>query len=371
MKISHVAALVQKEYYQIIRDPSSILIAFVLPIMLIILFAYAISMDISKIKVGLILEDGSNYAQTLAGAYINNQYFDVKVARARHAFEEDLIAGNIRGIIIIPRDFGRDIEQGQIKPIEIITDGTEPNTANFIQNYALAIWSAWSNQQAVLSGIQPSGRISVEGRIWYNPELESRYFLLPGALALIMTLIGSLLTGLVVSREWERGTMEALLSSTITRGEFLLGKLIPYFFLGVISIVISTCVIIGVFQTPFRGSLVALGACSTVFLFTALGMGLLISTLAKDQFVACQITFISSFMPTFLLSGFIFEINSMPLILRLITYIIPAKYLIACLQSIFMVGDVMNILIPNICYMGVVAVIFLTLTLIKTQTRLE
>ena len=371
MKFSHIRALVEKEFYQIIRDPSSILIAFVLPIMLIILFAYAISLDISRMKIGLVLEDDSNYAQTLAGAYISNSFFDAQVARDRRAFESDLVSGHIRGIIIIPQDFGKTLEQGQIKPLEVITDGSEPNTANFIQNYALAVWNNWSSQQSVLSGRQSAGNLSVESRIWYNPELESRHFLLPAALALIMTLIGSLLTGLVVSREWERGTMEALLSTTITRGEFLLGKLIPYFFLGVLSIILSSFIIIWVFQTPFRGSVLSLVICGSVFLFTALGMGLLISTLAKNQFVACQVTFITAFMPTLLLSGFIFEINSMPLILRMITHIIPAKYLIACLQSIFMVGDVMAILIPNICYMAIVAATFLTLTLVKTRTRLE
>lgn len=371
MKISHISALVIKEYHQIVRDPSSFLIAFVLPIILIVFFAYAISLDVNSIKIGLVIEDDSHYARTLAGSFIRNKYFDVKTARNRHAFDDAINAGDVRGIIIIPRNFGLAIESNEIQPIELITDGSEPNTANFIQNYVTALWGNWNTQESALaSNLYPSN-ITIENRVWYNPELESKRFLLPGALALIMTIVGSLLTGLVVSREWERGTMEAILSSTVTRGELVLSKLIPYFLLGILSVIVSTVIIIGIFQVPFRGTILAFGICSSIFLMSALSIGLYISTISKNQFLACQITSITTFMPSFLLSGFIFEINSMPFLLRLITYVIPARYLIACLQSIFMVGNVLTILIPNLIYLGAVAAVFLALTLAKTQTRLE
>lgn len=371
MKATHILALIEKEYHQIIRDPSSILIAFVLPVILIFIFAYAISLDSNHIKLGLIVEDDSYEAQSLAGAFMSNSHFDIQMARDRRALDSEIVASHIRGIVIIPRNFGKKLEQGEIQPLEVITDGSEPNTATFIQNYVLSLWNIWSQQHQQLTGIQPTNTISTEARIWYNPELESRHFLLPGALALVMTLIGTLLTSLVVSREWERGTMEALLSSTITRGEFLLGKLIPYFLLGVLSLTLSVFVIIEIFQIPFRGSFVALGICGSIFLFTALGMGLFISTLAQNQFVASQISFITAFMPSLLLSGFIFEINSMPGWIQMITLIIPGKYLISCLECIFMVGDIMSILVPNIIYMAVVAIIFLALTFAKTKMKLE
>lgn len=371
MKVEHISALVQKEYHQIIRDPSSILIASVLPVILIFLFAYAISLDTNHVKLGLVVEDDSYAAQSLVGAFISNSHFDIQMVHDRSALESELTASHIRGMVIIPQNFGKKIEQGQVQPIEVITDGSEPNTASFVQNYVLVLWNIWTQQHHQLVGIQPTSSISAEMRIWYNSELESRRFLLPGALALVMTLIGTLLTSLVVSREWERGTMEALLSSTITRGEFLLGKLIPYFLLGFLSLILSTFVIILIFQIPFRGSFVALGFCGCIFLFTALGMGLLISTLAQNQFVASQVSFITAFMPSLLLSGFIFEINSMPEWIQMITYIIPGKYLISCLECIFMVGDVMPILLPNMIYMAVVAIVFLVLTFAKTKMKLE
>lgn len=164
------------------------------------------------------------------------------------------MAGHIRGIVIIPRRFGEKLRQGEIKPLEVITDGSEPNTANFVQNYAQGVWAVWFGQHQALTGGTLTPTPDSETRIWYNPELESRHFLLPGALALIMTLIGTLLTALVISREWERGTMEALLSTAVTRGELLLGKLVPYFLLGMLSLTLSVAAIILVFHVPFRGA---------------------------------------------------------------------------------------------------------------------
>lgn len=371
MKFSRFAALFSKECRQIVRDPSSILIAFVLPIILIIIFTYAVSLDMNHLKIAMILEDDSAPARSLAGAFLANSHFESRVSADRRAFERDLVAGHIRGIVIIPRRFGEKLRQGEIKPLEVITDGSEPNTANFVQNYAQGVWAVWFGQHQALTGGTLTPTPDSETRIWYNPELESRHFLLPGALALIMTLIGTLLTALVISREWERGTMEALLSTAVTRGELLLGKLVPYFLLGMLSLTLSVAAIILVFHVPFRGSFLLLGASGAVFLFSALGLGLFISTVAKNQFVACQIAFLAAFMPSLMLSGFIFEISSMPAWIQYICNIIPAKYFITCLHSLFLVGNVPALLIPNMAYMAAVGALLLGLTFLLTRPNLE
>ena len=200
MKFSRFAALFSKECRQIVRDPSSILIAFVLPIILIIIFTYAVSLDMNHLKIAVILEDDSAPARSLAGAFLANSHFESRVSADRRAFERDLVAGHIRGIVIIPRRFGEKLRQGEIKPLEVITDGSEPNTANFVQNYAQGVWAVWFGQHQALTGGTLTPTPDSETRIWYNPELESRHFLLPGALALIMTLIGTLLTARMGAR---------------------------------------------------------------------------------------------------------------------------------------------------------------------------
>ena len=370
MNPARLNALIRKECYQIIRDPSSILIALVLPILLIFIFTYAVSLDINHLRLGVVIEEQTAPARELAGAFINNPDFDITTATDRRQLEDALIAGSLRGLFIIPADFSARLQRGDAA-LQVITDGSEPNTATFVRNYCLGVWSNWLAQQQKLSGREQLPPVDADIRVWYNPELESRNFLLPGALALIMTLIGTLLTALVIAREWERGTMEALLSTAVSRSELLLGKLIPYFLLGMVSLILSVAAIILLFQVPFRGSLLLLLLTGAVFLFTALGLGLLISTTARNQFVACQIAFLSAFMPSLMLSGFLFEISSMPTAIQWLCQAIPAKYFISCLHALFLVGNIRAILLPNLLLMAAVGAILFGLTFVKTGKRLD
>ena len=372
MNLRRLLALVRKEYFQIIRDPSSILIAVVLPVLLIFIFAYAVSMDVNEIRIGVVLEDSSPEAQSLARSFMNTKYFSVSTAHDRRVFERDLMAGHLRGVVVIPQNFAKLLNTDtKGAPLQVITDGSEPNTANFVENYSKGVWQIWLAQRHDTEGINLMVPLRMETRIWYNPEIESRNFLLPGALALIMTLIGTLLTALVISREWERGTMEALLSTSITRGELILGKLIPYFALGMLSLFLSFLSIVFLFSVPFRGSAFLFFGVGAVFLLTALGLGLLISTTARNQFVACQLAFLLAFMPSLMLSGFIFEINSMPAAIRLLCHVIPAKYFISCLQSLFLVGTIPAILLPNVLLMLLMSLVFFILTYRKTRKKIE
>lgn len=365
-------ALIVKESYQIIRDPSSILISVFLPLLLLFLYGFGVSLDLNHLKIGLVLEDTSPDAQSFTKSLVDSRFLDVKIARERKGLIDDLTRGYIRGIVIIPSYFSQFRNRpSTIAPIQVIGDGSETNTSNFVQNYVQGAFQNWLEQESISSGLKGLRLATIEPRYWYNEQLESRFFLLSGSLAIIMTLIGALLTALVVAREWERGTMEALLSTTIRKFELILGKVLPYFVLGMISMVI--CVLISVvgFHLPLRGSWWVLGIVSAAFLFSSLAFGLMISTIAKNQIFAYQIALILAFLPAYILSGFLFEISSMPTWIQVISYIIPAKYFVQCLQALFLVGNVWGILLINMIPMLGIGIIFFVVTGYKTVKRLD
>lgn len=367
-RINTVQALVTKESRQILRDPSVYLIAFFLPAALLFLFAYAVSLDIRKIPVGVVLSSAGARANSLAAAFAGSRYFDVHPARNPGEMESELIAGRLYGMIVIPADFEQRLSgHNQLPAIQIITDGTQPNTANFVAAYAQGVFSGW------LAG-KPSqirGGAELIPRFWYNPEIESRKSLIPGAIAIVMTIIGTLLTALVIAREWERGTMEAILSTPAGIAEIILGKLIPYFLLGLLATVLATLLAIHVFGVALTGSWLALLLTASAFQVPALGQGLLISTASRNQFIASQVALFSGFLPAFLLSGFLYQISAMPLPIRLLSSIIPARYFVDALQTLFLTGDVWQVLWPDIGAMLLIGAVFFLLVRAKTRRSLD
>lgn len=371
-KMRRLRALVIKECYQIIRDPSSILISVVLPLVLIFLYGFGVSLDLNHLRVGLVMEDTAPDAQSFAKSLTDSRYFDVKIVRDYREVLDDVTKGSLRGFVVIPSYFSQFRNRPDIiSPLQVVADGSEPNTANFVQNYVQGAFSNWLNQEKISNNLKGQPLVRIQSRYWYNEQLESRNFLIPGSLAIIMTLIGTLLTALVVAREWERGTMEAMMSTTVGILELVVGKLIPYFILGMISMTI--CVLIAVFgyDVPLRGSWWLLGIVSATFLFCALGIGLMISTMAKNQIVASQISIVVGFLPAYILSGFIFEIASMPLPIRLLTYVMPARYFVQCLQTLFLVGNVWSLILFNLLPMFAAGLIFFLITARKTVKRLD
>lgn len=361
-------ALMVKEFAQISRDPSTFIIAFLLPVILLILFGYAVSLDPRRTHVALVMQDDSAEANGLAVAFARSPYFEVTPARALKPVAEVMVAGQARGIIVIPPDFGRRVKAGEMPPVQIITDGSQPNTAQFVSAYAQGVVTSWMEGR---SG--PSGRpaISIDQRVWFNPALESRYFLVPGSIAIVMTMVGSLLTALVVAREWERGTMEAMLATPVSMGEFIASKVVPYFVLGLGSLVGCTLLATLLFGVPLRGSVPALLLIGSAFLLPSLGLGLWISAATKNQFVASQAALFSAFLPTFLLSGFLYEISAMPWPIRMITYLVPARYLIPPLQSVFMAGDIWSLILPNVAVLLLFGGVFLLLSIHATRRSLD
>ncbi|KDA00993.1 ABC transporter permease [Hyphomonas oceanitis] len=362
--------LARKETFQIVRDPSSILIAFILPLILLLLFGFGISLDANSIRIGVVVQDARADARTLVQAFEASDYFEIVTAFDQTALEPDLVSGDLRGLVVIPPDFSERLRARDPAPIEVLTDGSQPNTAQFVANYAQGVYGVWQTRHLGDAALTPPAAITPQPRFWFNAELTSRYNLVPGSTAVVMTIIGTLLTALVIAREWERGTMEAVLATPVSRVELLLSKIVPYFLLGMSSLVLCAVAAVFIFDVPFRGSVLALVAVAAAFLVPALGQGLLISAATKNQFVAAQLALFTGFLPATLLSGFIFEISAMPLPIRTVTTVIPARYFVTSLQTLFLAGDVWSVLLPAIAKMLAVGVFFLALTWLATPKRI-
>ena len=372
MKGKRVLALVYKECLQIKRDPSTLLIAFIFPLLLLFIYGYGISLDIKEMKLCCLMEDRSPPAMSFVQSLSQSPFFSVSFVDSMPQVEASVTQGKSLGGVVVPSYFSKFLyDPFEKAPIFVAADGSQPNSASFVQNYVASAFANWSVQRALEEDLSPSPTVELVPRIWYNEELNSHYFLIPGSIAIIMTLIGTILTALVIAREWERGTMEALMATPITIVEILLGKMIPYFFLGLLSMLICTGLGCFLFGVPLRGSLLALLGVSSVFLITALGLGLLISSLTKNQFNASQIAIVAAFLPAFMLSGFIFEISSMPFRIQLLTWLIPAKYMVSSLQTIFLVGDVWALLLHNCFALLLFGFIIFMIMVFMAKKRLD
>jgi ABC-2 type transport system permease protein len=367
-----LSAVMIKEAKQVTRDPSSWIIAVVLPLTFLFLFGYGISLDTTVVKIAVVREDAGGDAQDLTAALTNSKWFLVVPAVHRRAGERLLQDQSVKAVVIIPAEFGRMLHAEDTRAqVQVLVDGAEPNTANFVHGYVSAIWSDFLAGRAMQQGARVSAPVSVEARYWYNANAESRWFLIPGSMTVIMTLLGTLLTSLVVAREYERGTLEALYATPLTRGQILIGKTLPYFVLAMVSMAVCVLTALLLFRLPLRGSLLTLGLVSAAFLVPALGQGLLISVAMKTQMAAAQLGLMTGYLPAMMLSGFLFDINSMPAWLRPITYLIPARYMNISLQTVFLAGDVWAVLIPNMVFMLAVGALFFGLTWRRLHKRID
>lgn len=366
-----LTGMIRKESLQILRDPSSIAIAFVMPVVLLLLFGYGVSLDARHIPLAMVVEQPDATSASLVGAFRHSEYFDPQPFESIQAAQQAFDLREVFGIVWLRNDFSKRLLSQGDAPIGVIVNGVDANQARITEGYIQGVWQGWLVSHARSQGIELPLPVVLEPRIWFNAAVRSRDFLVPGLIAVIMTLIGAMLTSMVVAREWERGTMEALMVTPIRIGELVVGKLVPYFVLGMGGMLLSVAMALWLFDVPLRGSFWALTAASALFMLVALGMGLLISVVAKNQFVAGQISIIITFLPAFILSGFIFQISSMPAAIQVITYIIPARYYVAILQTLFLAGDIWPIVLTNSAALAVMMVIFLGLARRKMQKRLD
>jgi ABC-2 type transport system permease protein len=366
-----VRAMIRKESLQILRDPSSIAIAFIMPLVLLLLFGYGVSLDARHIRLALVVEQPDANTASLTGAFQQSEYFDPLSYRHINQAEEALMAHDVDGIVWLRSNFSDRLLAEADAVIGVFVNGVDANQARITQGYIEGVWQVWLMSYAQAQGRELEVPVELEPRIWFNPAVRSRNFLVPGLIAVIMTLTGAMLTSMVVAREWERGTMEAVMVTPIRIWEITVGKLLPYFLLGMGGMLMSVAMALWLFEVPLRGSFLALFAASALYMLVALAMGLLISTVARSQFVAGQIALVATFLPAFILSGFIFQIGSMPDAVQVITHVVPARYFVAMLQTLFMAGDIWPVLLANSGALLLIMVILFGVTRRKSRKRLD
>jgi ABC-2 type transport system permease protein len=366
-----VRAIIRKESLQILRDPSSIAIAFVMPVLLLLLFGYGVSLDAKHVRLALVVEQADANTASLTGAFQQSNYFNPVSYDNIQQAEQALMSHDVDGIVWLRNDFSARLLSTGDATIGVFVNGVDANQARITEGYIQGVWQTWLSGYARERGRDIDLPVQLEPRIWFNPAVRSRNFLVPGLIAVIMTLTGAMLTSMVVAREWERGTMEALMVTPIRIWEITLGKLLPYFVLGMGGMLLSVAMALWLFDVPLRGSFWVLTAASALYMMVALGMGLLISTVARSQFVAGQIALVATFLPAFILSGFIFQISSMPGPVQAITHVIPARYFVAILQTVFMAGDIWPVLLANSAALLLMMLILLALVRRKSRKRLE
>jgi len=369
MRLNRIRALVLKESRQVVRDPSSIIIGVVMPLMLILLFGYALSLDVKSVPVAVVVEDPSPTAAELGAGFRLSPYFNAGITTSMHAAEELMLERKVDGIVRIRPDFSRQLAAGKAQ-VEVLVYGGDANRARIIEAYAQGAIGEWTAHRMSAGESVAGGPVTVTSRMWFNEANDSHYFLVPGLIVMVMTLIGAFLTTMVMAREWERGTLEALFVTPVRPAEILLGKTIPYFALGMLGFVLTVLAARFLFGVPLRGSLTVLTAASTLYLLVALGIGLLISSAVKNQLVASQLTMLVTYLPALMLSGFIFDIRSMPAAVQAIASAFPARYFVSLMQTVFLAGDVWSVIVPNAAVLIGMILVLLMLSVRATRKKL-
>ncbi len=369
MNLSRTKAVARKEWIQIKRDPFSLILAFLLPVILLVIYGYAISFDVDNITTIVYDRDKSSISRELIAEFERSGYFRVVASiDAYSAIDGYLDSGRSKVALVIPYDFSKKIRTRQRASAEIVVDGSDANTANIAQGYIAAITTRFGERMGA-SAAAPL--IDLRTRVWYNPELKSRNFIIPGLIAIIMSVIASLLTSLTIAREWDRGTMEQLISTPVKPVELMIGKLTPYFLIGFADTILSILMGTFLFGVPLRGSVLLLLAVSGIFLFGGLSLGILLSVAMKNQLVASQFAMLVSFLPSFMLSGFIFSIANMPPPLQGFTYIVAARYFVTALKGIFLKGIGLEFLVFEVLLLTLYGLAVFFLTVKKLKKRIE
>jgi ABC-2 type transport system permease protein len=361
MNLNRLLAVAKKEVIQILRDSRSLMIVVLMPVTLMLLFGYGVNLDLKGLPVYVYDQESSQQSQDLLKHFQASKYFSIlRVVNDYNSLAHALDDGHAKMGIVIPWDFSRRMSEGGAVQVQALVDATDDNTANVLIGYTQAVVQGYS-AEVQINWLRGRGQmiqtapISVETRTWYNENLESSAFIIPGVLALVMSVIGAFLTSLTIAREWERGTMEQLISTPVSAMEIMLGKLAPYFVLGMFDVLICVLIAIYWFHVPFRGSYLTLLVSSALFLVVVLSLGFFISVLAKNQFAASQIALLITFLPAFLLSGFLFAIEQMPIALQWITRILPARYYVSVLKKIFLKGTPTAMLAADLVPLAVFA----------------
>lgn len=367
MSIRRIKALTKKEFIQMSRDIRSLMGALFNPLLMIFLFGYALSLDVDRIPTVVLDFDGTPVSREFIHRLTDSRYFTlIRYLERDGDVDSSLARGEALMALVIPRDFASKVKQGIKAPIQVVFDGSDSNTATIALGYLKAVAAgfdiALQEQRIRRAGLKMVDMpLEARVRVWFNPELKSKNFIIPGLTGVIMMAICSVMTALSVSKEKETGTLEQLISTPITSLELLLGKLLPYLAVGLVDLALVVGAAVLIFGVPFRGSYIDLFIASLIFLIGSLSWGLFVSVVAKSQIQASQISVISAFLPSFLLSGFIYPIENMPVVLQALTFIVPARYFVEILKGLFLQGVGLTVLWPQVLALVIYAVLIFNL----------
>lgn len=369
-------AVAKKEIVQVLRDSRSLTIVLIMPVILVLLFGYGVNLDLKHLPIYVYDRDGSQQSQDLLKRFQASDYFEIeRVVSSYSELTRAIDDGRAKMGIAIPWDFSQRLHDGRPVQVQALVDATDDNTANVVIGYTQAVVQGYSSA-VQLDWLRDRGQtvqpapLSIETRTWYNEDLESSAFIIPGVLALVMSVIGAFLTSLTIAREWERGTMEQLVSTPVTPLEIMLGKLVPYFAIGMIDVIVCALIALFWFHVPFRGSFLTLLISSAMFMIVVLSMGFFISVIAKNQLAASQMALLATFLPAFLLSGFLYAIEQMPVVLQGITRVLPARYYVSVLKKIFLKGTPSALLYADLVPLAAFAVVLALLATHSFHKRL-
>lgn len=371
MKLRRARAVARKELLHIVRDPRSLTMALVLPLMMLLLFGFALSLDVDEIPTLVLDRDQSPASRELLGRFVASGYFMLESSVSTYGeIESGIDHDRALLALVIPEDYSERLVRGEEASFQLLLDGSDSNTASIALSYADGVLQVHRGDLADGGAPGPSATSGPRIRVWYNPALESKNYIVPGLVAVILMIISALLTSLTIAREWETGTMEQILSTPLRPAEIVVGKMTAFFLLGLVNA--TTAVTLGyfVFDVPLRGNLGLLFVTTSVFLFTAFGWGILLSAIARSQLLAFQMGIMSSFLPAFLLSGFVFAIDNMPRVVQVFTYIVPARYFVTILKGIYLKGIGTAILAGDIAFLVVFSVIVFVLATRKVSQRI-
>ena len=376
MKPRRVAAVARKEFLHVLRDPRSLGMGIAIPMLMLVLFGYALTLDVDNVAMIVWDQNQTALSRELISRFDGSRYFSVRdYVRDYRDLQWQIDSGRAMVALVIPTEFAAQVNTGRVAPVQLIVDGSDANTATIAIGYADAIAQKFSQdltaqQIAGRGGPVPRIPLEMRPRVWFNPELQSKNYIIPGLIAVIMMVIAALLTSLTIAREWERGTMEQLIATPVQGGELILGKLVPYFAIGMLDVLLAVLMGEYVFHVPLRGSVALVFGMASIFLVGTLAMGMLISIVLKNQLLASQVAMVATFLPAFLLSGFMFSIANMPKPIQIATHIIPARYFIALLRGIYLKGVGLEILAGQAALLTVYAVIMVALANAKFRKKL-
>ncbi len=355
MSYRRTRAVFVKELHHVTRDSRSLLLALAMPVMMLLLYGYALSLDVDHIPALVYDQDGTSASRDLVRQFQGSRFFDIKGFAAGYPqIERDINFSKILIGIVIPRDFGRDLESGHGAEVQLLVDGSDSNTSSIAIGYAESIVQMYSARVRVRN-VAPAAPPVVDARmrVWYNSSLESKNYVVPGLIAVILMILAGQLTSLTIAREWELGTMEQLLSTPLRPAEMLLGKMLAYFAVGLVDAVIALIVGVTVFAVPFRGNILLLTVSTCLFLFGVLCWGIFISAGCRSQVQAYQMGMLSTFLPGFLMSGFVFAIDTMPKVIQVLSVVVPARYFVSILKSLFLKGVGISVIWDQMLFLAI------------------